>query len=306
MFSHAKTLSQGNAVGTNTIWFGATTSTVAATDLVGPDNWESAHKYAFTLSGNTNNASTVSGTNLIFQGAGPITMIGSTDTNGASIIFSNQSAPELSRKIFPYSAAEFGASFKSGTPGTVSMGYFSLSNNLRASAMRIVASISVITRTNETVTNGFTVNFGLYTVINSTFSQVSSGSQSATFAVDSNNSTDMQGVHEMSAPIDVFATPGEYWLGMLIARNGTRSNGSTTGTGVQFSVLVATGDTNQAVTQWPQFNSPGGVAADIAAVMGFIGTTALPVTFLAGAVDNNVPRMSNANVIVDCFNYGVF
>ncbi len=56
------------------------TQTVAATDLVRPSDWNSAHNQFYTLSGNTTNASTASGTNVVFQAAGAITLAGSTGT----------------------------------------------------------------------------------------------------------------------------------------------------------------------------------------------------------------------------------
>ena len=60
------------------------TQTINATDLVRPGDWNSAHNQFYTLAGNTNNASTASGTNVVFQAAGDLTIAGSTGT----IVFS--------------------------------------------------------------------------------------------------------------------------------------------------------------------------------------------------------------------------
>lgn len=54
------------------------------TTLVRPGDWNSAHNQFFTLAGNTNNASAVSGTNVVLSGGNNVTLIGS----GASIGFS--------------------------------------------------------------------------------------------------------------------------------------------------------------------------------------------------------------------------
>jgi len=64
------------------------TTTIAATDLVRPSDWNSAHNQFYTLSGNTTNASTASGTNVVFQGGQLITLGGSTGTIGIRAGFS--------------------------------------------------------------------------------------------------------------------------------------------------------------------------------------------------------------------------
>ena len=60
------------------------TQTVNASDLVRPSDWNSGHNQFYTISGNTNNASTASGTNVVFQASGNLTLVGSTGT----IVFS--------------------------------------------------------------------------------------------------------------------------------------------------------------------------------------------------------------------------
>ena len=78
--SHAFSNTQANATGTLTVWNGGSTVSVAATDVVRPQDWNSAHNQFYTLSGNTSNASTASGTNVVLQGAGGVTLAGSTGT----------------------------------------------------------------------------------------------------------------------------------------------------------------------------------------------------------------------------------
>jgi hypothetical protein len=56
------------------------TTTIAATDLVRPSDWNSAHNQFYTLSGNTTNASTASGTNVVFGATGGLTLSGATGT----------------------------------------------------------------------------------------------------------------------------------------------------------------------------------------------------------------------------------
>ena len=56
------------------------TITIAATDLVRPVDWNSAHNQFYSLTGNTNGNSTASGSNVLFAGSGGITIGGSTGT----------------------------------------------------------------------------------------------------------------------------------------------------------------------------------------------------------------------------------
>jgi hypothetical protein len=50
------------------------------TNIVRPSDWNSAHNQYYTLSGNTLGASTVSGTNVVFQGSGNISLSGTGRT----------------------------------------------------------------------------------------------------------------------------------------------------------------------------------------------------------------------------------
>lgn len=78
--SHAFSNTVADATGTITVWNGATTASVAATDVVRPSNWNSAHNVGYTISGNTTNASTASGTDVVLSAGPGIVMGGSTGT----------------------------------------------------------------------------------------------------------------------------------------------------------------------------------------------------------------------------------
>lgn len=90
--SHVFTNAIGDFTGTITGFNSqASTTTIAATNIVRPSDWNSAHYQYYTLSGNTTNASTASGTNVVFSAAGNITLAGSTGTiviSGGQIISS--------------------------------------------------------------------------------------------------------------------------------------------------------------------------------------------------------------------------
>jgi hypothetical protein len=59
-----------------------------ATSLVRPSDWNSAHRQQITLSGNTAGNSTLSGTNIVFQGGNNVTLSGVNVANAATIIVS--------------------------------------------------------------------------------------------------------------------------------------------------------------------------------------------------------------------------
>jgi hypothetical protein len=55
------------------------------TNIVRPGDWNSVHNQFFTLAGNTNNASSVSGTNVILSGGNNVTLVGSSNSIGFSV-----------------------------------------------------------------------------------------------------------------------------------------------------------------------------------------------------------------------------
>jgi hypothetical protein len=79
--SHVKNDTIADKTGTVTVWDGGGTTTIVATDLVRPSDWNSAHNQYYTLSGNTSLSSTASGSNVVLAASGAgITLIGSSDS----------------------------------------------------------------------------------------------------------------------------------------------------------------------------------------------------------------------------------
>lgn len=56
------------------------TTTLQATQLVRPSDWNSFHNQIYTLTGNTSNSSVVSGTNVVLEGGSNITLVGTGST----------------------------------------------------------------------------------------------------------------------------------------------------------------------------------------------------------------------------------
>lgn len=94
-FQHAKSNTIGDATGTVTVYNSAgNTATAAATDLVRPGDWNSAHQFSQTISGATAGQSTASGTNLVFGGTNGVGVSLSTGAGAATMWISATTAPE--------------------------------------------------------------------------------------------------------------------------------------------------------------------------------------------------------------------
>lgn len=79
--SHVKSNTVADWTGTVTVGNSTGgTQTIAATDLVRPVDWNSVHNQFYTLTGNTTNASTASGTNVVLGATGGLTISGATGT----------------------------------------------------------------------------------------------------------------------------------------------------------------------------------------------------------------------------------
>lgn len=78
--SHVFTSPVADKTGTVTFWDGATTASAAATDIVKPGNWNSAHNQYYTLTGNTLGSSTASGTNVVFGASNNVSLRGTSDS----------------------------------------------------------------------------------------------------------------------------------------------------------------------------------------------------------------------------------
>jgi hypothetical protein len=79
--THFKSNIVPDFTGTVTVYDNSgSTQTVAATNLVRPSDWNSAHAMAITLTGNTAGVSTVSGSNIIWSGGPNVTLSGTDGT----------------------------------------------------------------------------------------------------------------------------------------------------------------------------------------------------------------------------------
>lgn len=203
---HAKSNTVADWTGTVTVGNSTGgTQTINATDLVRPGDWNSAHNQFYTLAGNTNNASTASGTNVVFQGIGAVTLVGSTDTIGISV------DPPVTRNYFNPQDGYVQVVGQQGQ-GTMHMQPAYAPN---VTFDRLVFPINVTNATNSTGTITVSLGFGLYTRNDSTFSLLSSttGSFAVTFSGTSNNST-YSGLRYATIGFSGFIPEDQYYVGI--------------------------------------------------------------------------------------------
>lgn len=213
--SHVKSDTIGDFTGTVTVFNSqGSTATVAATDLVRPSDWNSAHNFFQTASGNTaGDASTASGTNLVLGATGHVTLAMSTAAGAATLWVS---AP-------PQNTATFWWPFNEGvnvqgqqgnatwnicpipTPPTAVDGVVSID--------RVCFPIIFSNSSNSTGTATVSMSMGLYTRNASTLSLAHSttGTLAVTYSGTVNNST-YAGIRLMTIPWTTSFTDGRYYV----------------------------------------------------------------------------------------------
>lgn len=247
---HIKSATVADMTGTVTVGNSAgATTTIAATDLVRPSDWNSAHSALITLSGNTSVNSTAGGTNLHFQGDGNITLAGSTGT----LVISGPAWKTYDQTQFGHFGPAAQSSF-SLPNNSVFIAAEQLSAYVSATAIRVPVTFSFSTLASSSGQRGYTMDFGIYTrhATNSTVltlmystsytmaHSVSSNASAAfsyitaiqnstsynsqtTSSAGINISTLLHGPRELIMPFSTMLSPGEYWYAL-------RASSSTAGT----------------------------------------------------------------------------
>ena len=231
--SHFKSLTMADFTGTVTVFNSAGQfQTQAATDLVRPSNWNSAHEGFVTLSGNTSNLSTASGlTNLVLAGGNNITLSMATAASAATVTISQQD-PILSRYT------------DWGVPGAISSSAIAASASIRVFGLDAPISFTradfpivlSISSTANASTFGWAITscFVIYTNNASTLSPVvgAIGTTTYTYASNTSNFSQINSGRLASFPISTLLTPGEYFIGIEVITATTTSSGT-----ISFSVL---------------------------------------------------------------------
>lgn len=266
---HPKSVTIGDFTGTVTV-FGSTggTETIAATNLVRPSDWNSGHNQLYTLSGNTTNASTASGTNVVFQAGGDVTLGGSTGT----IVFNAGIGPNneqwIGTGVRPFanvSTSSLGQNSLYITPAI-------FDRQMSAVALKLPVLVTNSSSAVSSGQKGLTYNVGLYSrvatdlaatgytqltrVFSTSYTMAASYSSNAssahsaisaignstsyntytTSSAGANVSSLLHGARELIFPVSSTFAPGEYWMGVIQSTSGA----GTVGNVLNVSNVVAT------------------------------------------------------------------
>lgn len=187
--SHVKSNTVGDFTGTVTVFNSVgSTATANATDLVRPGDWNSAHNFFQTISGNTAGQSTASGTNLVFGASRGLTANMSTAAGAATVWFSGD-APVQS--LYPYPPMST-VSQTNGAIGVTTASIWAyplqVQEAVQFNAIRLHWSASLATTTvaaSQTITH----QYGIYTQNGASLSRLSSSSYSLALSQSSVSGT---------------------------------------------------------------------------------------------------------------------
>lgn len=199
------------------------TLTIAATNLVRPSDWNSAHNQFYTLTGNTTGNSTASGTNVLFAGSGGISIGGSTGT-----IVISAAAPVTFSGYSPYAdrllvQGQYGQ-------GTLQFGPDHLPH---LQFDRVVLPVAMSNATNSSGSQTVSFWFGLYTKNGSSLSLLTSTSSSTgvTQSGTVGSYSLYSGLRLFTIPMTTTVTEGEYWIALV-------SRTTSGGANASFSLMV--------------------------------------------------------------------
>ncbi|MEO5950702.1 MAG: hypothetical protein ABIQ04_04605 [Candidatus Saccharimonadales bacterium] len=133
--------------------------------------------------------------------------------------------------------------------GTMANGSLSLQHqyipyNVQGTAAKIAVSLTVSTFTSATTASAnYSLSMGVYTLNGSTLSLMSSGTANNGFSygntANAQYTQTITGIRQMTVPMNVNITPGEYWVGALISSASTFA--STGMTMMGNNQIIATG-----------------------------------------------------------------
>ncbi|TAH35724.1 hypothetical protein EYC59_02060 [Candidatus Saccharibacteria bacterium] len=226
------------------------------------------------------------------SGAGGLTI---STTNNNTITLSTPPAGSMVRWEYPNQA------FSTLTGGigqsSLSLQHVYIPFYLTGSSARIAASISAgsLTTTGATQTVNISLHMGIYTLSGSTLSSVSTASALNSFSYTQSNTqgiSNYNSLREITAPLTVNVTPGEYWVAALVQTASTGNSGfgmtmmgdnqlhvsnANIGVGVLGAALTASGQ--------PAYMGQGIFSAQ---------TAAMPSSIVVSAINHSSGTVSNA------------
>lgn len=155
----------------------------------------------------------------------------SISSNGSTISMGVAAPTTLSR--FDYPDGIF-SPLSTVSNGRLSLNRMYVPFNVTGTAIKIGGSLSGSTNTSATTASAnVSLWMGIYTLNGSTLSLASSGSANNGFqwsqSASSTANSSINGVRQMTVPMDINMTPGEYWVGAVITS-------ATTYTGAAFTI----------------------------------------------------------------------
>lgn len=202
------------------------------TTVVRPSDWNSVHNQYYTLAGNTAGASTVSGTNIVWQGGNRATL----SVNGSTIVVSvnvgtrSYNIPYLGS----YGLVSLGTKTIFIQPAQLDGGDYIFDRALH------YVSVSQNSAVASSISAVLSVYVGLYTKNGSTLSLATSGSQSYGWSATSGTGTTNQsGIRQVSIPLAATVTWGDYWLAFMY-NSATTGNNVATVTNLVYSQVAST------------------------------------------------------------------
>ena len=219
-FSHVKSDTIGDFTGTITGFNSqGSTTTIAATDLLRPSDWNSAHNFFQTISGNTGGTSTASGTNLVIGGTGDVFVSHSTAA-GAATLWVGQ---RISSGYNPY--PDFAVA--TGQQGQASL-QFDPETFPAVQFDRLLFGLVNTNSSNSSGSHSLSFWAGFYTRNVSTLSLLTSTSSSTalTHSGTAGSYSLYSGQRLFSIPMTTTFTAGNYWMAFLSRTTSGGANGS--------------------------------------------------------------------------------
>lgn len=234
--SHVKSNTIGDFTGTVTVFNSqGSTATANATDLVRPGDWNSAHNFYQTISGDTAGQSTASGTNLVIGGTNGVSVSLSTAANAATMWVGGN---DVQQSFFWAIPPGMSTSVSQVGNGTVAVFPVVREGPFTATRADLFGSVSVSSSSNSSHAGALSVYVGLYSRNGSTLSLASSGSQSYQWTNTSNNSLgSIASLRQFSVPINVNFTGGDLWVGVMSRSATTNANWFTASNIVQSAAI---------------------------------------------------------------------
>jgi hypothetical protein len=226
--SHIFSNAVADWTGTVTVFNSAgATTTAAASAIVRPSDWNSAHNQFYTLTGNTTGNSTASGTNVIFAGSGGVSVGGST---GSIVISAN-----------PFVTHDGYDPFITGLLNICASEYASGSFFIRPVSVpylefdRVGCRVFHSNTSNSSGSWTVTQLFGVYTKNVSTLSLLSSASYTTAITGSGTQGifSSVGGQRLLTMGLTGTLTEGDYWVGVGMRTSTAGANCTIRGIGLQ-------------------------------------------------------------------------